>query len=192
MAHRSQPININRCRGGVNKMKVQKYWKWTYNILVWGREEVNKTKVQKYWKWTYNISVGGRGMLSFWFETSISASANFTTLSTGPLSVDVQKVLNGFQVGSISLTVQKFTHASTASRLLESCESISTICGLFLCNSALPALDFVKMLYTISTLWHKLLVISPKHYEYNNRTVIMKKTFTVPYDLIVDNWVLAN
>ena len=49
--------------GGFNNMKIQKCWKWTCNILV------------------------GRGMPSFWFKTGISASENFMTLCTGPLSV---------------------------------------------------------------------------------------------------------
>ena len=46
MAHRSQPININRCgrRGeGINKMTVQKFWKWTNYILVEGGGGFNKS-----------------------------------------------------------------------------------------------------------------------------------------------------
>ena len=40
-------------------MKVQKCWKWTYNVLVGERGDgVNKMKVQKCWKWTCNIFVG--------------------------------------------------------------------------------------------------------------------------------------
>ena len=56
---------------GVNKMKVQKCWKWTYNILVGGG--VNEIKVQKCWKWTCNILMeGGEGVPSFWFKMGIS------------------------------------------------------------------------------------------------------------------------
>ena len=63
MAHRSQPIDINRCGGeGVNKMKVQKCWKWTYKILVGGGEGVNKMKVQKCLEMDLQYFCGRRGL----------------------------------------------------------------------------------------------------------------------------------
>ena len=123
-----QPVQISRCwaQGPCLLMGNETLpLPIDFDINVWGREGVNKMKVQKCWKWTYNISVGGltnespkvlgmnlkylmgdgvnktevqnagngltifwRGVPWFWFKTGISASANFTTLSTGPLSVD--------------------------------------------------------------------------------------------------------
>ena len=68
MAHRSQPVDINRClqSGGYHAV----HSKSAGNGLT--------------------IFCWGEGVPSFWFKTGISATTNFTMLSTGPLSVDGQ------------------------------------------------------------------------------------------------------
>ena len=88
-------------------MKVQKCWKWTYNILVGEGLPKQKSKVlemdlqyffggrrltkQKCKGARMDLQYfGGGGVSSFWLKIFISAGANFTTLSTRPLSVDGQ------------------------------------------------------------------------------------------------------